>query len=214
MLRLDYTNRREAQYLKGSRLFFVHRKDDSSTVLKKGLIRWRITVWVIYFCLTLTILPISAPEYSHADEQSTVCEMPDPLLRDIHFSLQSSEPSKRYKLQLRELALMLKGNEGCNILLAGHTDEHQTSEFCLSLGDREASAVKTYLVSQGVERTRIKTISYGKEKPLCREHTKRCWKRNKRVQIVITKSEENNSPSQINPPSPVDKKDGKGNRCK
>jgi peptidoglycan-associated lipoprotein len=72
------------------------------------------------------------------------------------------------------------------ILLEGHCDERNTREYNLALGDRRANAVRDYLVSLGVAGSRIRTISYGEERPFAIGHTEEAWRLNRRTHFVIT----------------------------
>jgi peptidoglycan-associated lipoprotein len=72
------------------------------------------------------------------------------------------------------------------ILIEGHCDERGTSAYNLALGDRRANAAKEYLVSLGIDASRVRTISYGKERPFCTESTESCWQENRRAHLVIT----------------------------
>jgi len=69
--------------------------------------------------------------------------------------------------------------------LEGHCDERGTNEYNLALGDRRAKAVKDYLVSLGVASGRIDVISYGEEKPVCKEQSEDCWAKNRRAHFIV-----------------------------
>ncbi len=71
-----------------------------------------------------------------------------------------------------------------NVLIEGHCDERGTVEYNLELGKRRAQAVKDYLVDLGVEESRIRIVSYGKEKPFCTESKPGCWQKNRRGHFV------------------------------
>ena len=71
------------------------------------------------------------------------------------------------------------------LLVTGHCDERGTVEYNLVLGERRAQAVKDYLVDLGVPASRVKVISYGKEKPFCAEHNVTCWQQNRRGHFVL-----------------------------
>jgi len=73
------------------------------------------------------------------------------------------------------------------VVIEGHCDERGSTEYNLALGDRRASAVKDALVAGGVNASRIKTISYGKEKPFCTESNEACWQQNRRGHFVYQK---------------------------
>ena len=66
------------------------------------------------------------------------------------------------------------------LTIEGHCDERGTREYNLGLGERRANAVRQYLISQGVDGNRVKTISYGKERPLCVSSDEACYGRNRR----------------------------------
>jgi len=65
-------------------------------------------------------------------------------------------------------------------------DSRGTSEYNLALGERRANAVRDYLTSLGVAGTRMRTISYGKERPVCTEEVESCWSQNRRAHPLVT----------------------------
>jgi len=70
------------------------------------------------------------------------------------------------------------------IIIEGHCDERGSAEYNLGLGDRRASSAKEFLQQLGVPADRIKTVSYGKERPQCTEQTESCWQKNRRVHFA------------------------------
>jgi peptidoglycan-associated lipoprotein len=72
------------------------------------------------------------------------------------------------------------------VLIEGHADEQGTREYNLALGARRAAAVQSYLVSKGMADARMRTITYGKEKPLEICSTEACWSKNRRAVTVVT----------------------------
>ncbi len=68
-----------------------------------------------------------------------------------------------------------------SVVVEGHCDERGSAEYNLALGDRRAAAAKEFLVQWGVPGDKLKTISYGKERPQCTESNEECWQRNRRV---------------------------------
>jgi peptidoglycan-associated lipoprotein len=70
---------------------------------------------------------------------------------------------------------------GLSIVVEGHCDERGSAEYNLGLGDRRAEAAKDFLVGLGIPADRLKTISYGKERPVCTESGESCWQRNRRA---------------------------------
>ena len=82
-------------------------------------------------------------------------------------------------------ARALKDRPGIRVTIEGHADERGSEKYNLALGDRRANAAKEFLVSQGIESSRIDTTSYGKERNFCEEHTEECWQLNRRAHLVM-----------------------------
>ena len=89
---------------------------------------------------------------------------------------------------LQRQAAWLKKYPGAVVQVEGHCDERGTREYNLALGSRRATAAKDYLVSLGIDASRITTISYGKEKPVCVESAESCYSINRRAVTVVTKT--------------------------
>ncbi len=98
----------------------------------------------------------------------------------VHFAFDRSDLSSEDRGILDRMAGCLKSVRGVGLLVEGHCDERGTTEYNLHLGERRAEAVKKYLVNLGMNPGSIRTTSYGKERPLCTEHTESCWARNRR----------------------------------
>jgi peptidoglycan-associated lipoprotein len=86
---------------------------------------------------------------------------------------------------LRGQAAWLNQNPSKTVTIEGHCDERGTREYNLGLGERRANATKNYLVSLGVAASRVKTISYGKERPTCVASEESCWSKNRRGVSVV-----------------------------
>jgi peptidoglycan-associated lipoprotein len=84
-------------------------------------------------------------------------------------------------------AQFLSQHSNVNFTVEGHCDERGSTEYNLALGDQRAVSVKTALTQAGVPVSRIKTISYGKEKPFCTESNEACWQQNRRGHFVYQK---------------------------
>ena len=82
------------------------------------------------------------------------------------------------------LKSILSDFPNASIVIEGHCDERGSAEYNLGLGDRRASAAKDFLQGLGVPADRLKTISYGKERPQCTEQDETCWQKNRRVHFV------------------------------
>jgi peptidoglycan-associated lipoprotein len=108
------------------------------------------------------------------------------LLADIHFDLDRADLRDADRSILSQNADTLKKFDFLRITVEGHCDERGSVEYNLSLGERRAKAAYDYLVSLGVDASRLKTVSYGKEVPLCQESNEGCWARNRRAHFAIT----------------------------
>jgi peptidoglycan-associated lipoprotein len=72
-----------------------------------------------------------------------------------------------------------------HLLLEGRCDEVGSVDYNLVLGERRAQTVKRYLEELGITSAQVQILSYGKEKPLCIEHSEECWKMNRSVRFVL-----------------------------
>ena len=82
-------------------------------------------------------------------------------------------------------ALLSEQLAGANIIIEGHCDERGTQSYNMVLGEARANAVKTYLEDLGISGDQLEVVSYGKDKPFCREQTEECWQENRRGHFVI-----------------------------
>ncbi|MDI6744782.1 MAG: peptidoglycan-associated lipoprotein Pal [Thermodesulfovibrionales bacterium] len=92
------------------------------------------------------------------------------------------------KPTLKSVADWMIKNKDAKMILEGHCDERGTNEYNLALGEKRAKSARDYIASAGVTKNRLDTISYGEEKPLCKEQTEDCWQKNRRVQFVSGKA--------------------------
>lgn len=108
------------------------------------------------------------------------------ILDNVHFAFDRYELMPVARDILAKHARALKDRREANVLVEGHCDERGTIEYNLALGERRAKAVVDYLVSLGVERSRLAKISYGKERPLDPGRNETAWAKNRRAQFVVT----------------------------
>jgi peptidoglycan-associated lipoprotein len=104
----------------------------------------------------------------------------------VFFDFDKSTLSSKAQETLNKQAAWLSRVTSATILIEGHCDERGTREYNLALGDRRANAVKDYLISKGVAASRIKTISYGKERPAVLGSNEWAWSQNRRGVTTIT----------------------------
>jgi len=107
-------------------------------------------------------------------------------LSDAFFDYDQADLREDARSALATDAQWLKKYSTVQVLVEGHCDERGTAAYNLALGDRRANAVKEYLASLGVEGSRLRTVSYGKERPFCSESSESCWQQNRRGHFVIT----------------------------
>ncbi len=110
------------------------------------------------------------------------------LFRDniqvIYFDYDQAEIRSDQVGALQNNARFLSQNAGVQFNITGHADERGSQEYNIGLGDRRANAVQQYLVGQGISESRINTVSFGEERPVCNDTTERCYQRNRRAELV------------------------------
>ncbi len=105
--------------------------------------------------------------------------------QDIHFSYDSSELTPEARMLLKEKAEWLTRHTYAAITIEGHCDERGTTEYNLALGEKRALTAKQYLIDLGVSANRMRTISYGEEKPLVEGGNEAVWAKNRRAHFEI-----------------------------
>ena len=101
----------------------------------------------------------------------------------VHFDFDSDAIKPAAAAILDKQAEFLKSNQGARVLVAGHTDERGTREYNMSLGERRAAAVRTYLSGKGVNTANIEIISYGEEQPVAAGSNEGAWSQNRRAEL-------------------------------
>ena len=107
-------------------------------------------------------------------------------LSDAFFDYDQSDLREDARSALAANAEWLKKYPTVQVLIEGHCDERGTAAYNLALGERRANAAKDYLGSLGVDGSKVRTVSYGKERPFCTESSETCWQQNRRAHFVIT----------------------------
>ncbi len=106
-------------------------------------------------------------------------------LGDAFFDFQKAELREDARTALARDAEWLRKYPSVQILLEGHCDDRGTEAYNLALGEQRARAANEYLSSLGISGSRIKTVSYGKEKPFCTEDGEQCWQENRRAHFLV-----------------------------
>ncbi|HET6489774.1 MAG TPA: peptidoglycan-associated lipoprotein Pal [Syntrophales bacterium] len=105
----------------------------------------------------------------------------------IYFDFDKYNVKPEYKSVVKKEADYLKANKDYNVRIEGNCDERGTNEYNMALGQRRADSAAKALTAAGVDAKRIKTVSYGEEKPVCKESTEACWAMNRNAKFVMTK---------------------------
>jgi peptidoglycan-associated lipoprotein len=109
-------------------------------------------------------------------------------LQDAYFDYNKHslrpDAEKSLVADAHDLSDILRQYPNYKLTVEGYCDERGSEEYNLALGDKRAEEAKEYLVSLGVPAAQLKTISYGKDRPVCTEHTETCWQMNRRAHIT------------------------------
>jgi peptidoglycan-associated lipoprotein len=108
-------------------------------------------------------------------------------IEDIHFEYDSANLTDQARSTLEKHALWLQSHRAAQVMVEGHCDERGTVEYNLALGEKRARAARDYLVSLGVAAERLRTVSYGKERPLDGGSNEAAWAANRRAHFVVSR---------------------------
>jgi len=123
--------------------------------------------------------PPTPPPTSSLTEQQLFAQN----VKDIYFEYDKADIRPDQQAVIQADAAFLQQHPNIHVTIEGHCDERGSTEYNLALGTNRADSVKNALVQGGVSGDRIKTISYGKEKPFCTESNESCWQQNRRGHI-------------------------------
>ncbi len=129
--------------------------------------------------VTVNAPPPPPPQPTATDEQ-----LFSQNVKDIYFDYDKYDVRPDQQTAIQADAQFLQQHPNINFTVEGHCDERGSTEYNLALGDNRANAVKNALTQAGVAANRVKTISYGKEKPFCTESNEQCWQQNRRGHFV------------------------------
>jgi peptidoglycan-associated lipoprotein len=110
-------------------------------------------------------------------------------VRDAFFTYDEATLDEAAQQALTASATWLRGQQGAGykLLIEGHCDERGTEQYNLALGDRRANTARDYLVTLGVDASRIRTVSYGEERPFEEGHDDSAWAQNRRAHLVLVR---------------------------
>ena len=129
--------------------------------------------------VTVPLPPVAAPA-GPSDQ-----ELFQRNIKDIYFDYDRYDVRPSDAIALKADADFLTAHPSYKIVISGHCDERGSEDYNLALGSNRADGVRDQLVKIGIARDRIKTISYGKEKPFCDEPSEQCWQQNRRAHFSL-----------------------------
>jgi len=128
----------------------------------------------------------AAPPAPESVQEARVLPFEDEKqLKDVHFEYDRDSLDGQTKTILRSNAEWLNQNPNARVEIQGHADERGSNNYNLGLGERRALQTKKYLISLGVDESRLYTISYGEEKPFCFQSNENCWWENRRAHFTV-----------------------------
>ncbi len=119
--------------------------------------------------------------------ETTGISVGDEAIIDVLFDFDRYSIKSEGRASLEKNAKILKEHGDAMITLEGHCDERGTDDYNIALGERRANAVMNYLSKLGISKSRMNKISYGEERPFCRESSEDCWRQNRRVHFKVGK---------------------------
>ncbi|HZU30001.1 MAG TPA: peptidoglycan-associated lipoprotein Pal, partial [Candidatus Angelobacter sp.] len=126
-----------------------------------------------------TPTPTPAPTPSMTDDQLFA-----QMVKDVYFDYDKADLRPDAQQALAQAAQLIK-QKGWKVQIEGNCDERGSTEYNLALGERRADSAKQALLQAGVGGDALKTISYGKEKPVCTESNESCWQQNRRDHFTL-----------------------------
>ncbi len=137
---------------------------------------------------TVSVTNPPPPPPPPAAPKASLSERMAKEVQDVFFDYDQSEVREDARAALQRNADAIKAilNDfpSAVISIEGHCDERGSAEYNLGLGDRRATSTKEFLSQMGIPADRLKTISYGKEKPFCTDSNEQCWQQNRRAHFV------------------------------
>ncbi len=128
--------------------------------------------------------PAPAPQPEEAPQPQAMPQ-PEINLESVYFDFDRATIREDASRILKNNAEALKNAQGVKVRIEGNCDERGTNEYNMALGERRANSVRDYLITLGIDKNILTTVSYGEERPVCTEHNEGCWSKNRRVDLVI-----------------------------
>ena len=139
------------------------------------------------FVQTETAPRVTSEELSTNIEEANRQAQTRGYIKDAYFGYDEAALGADAQSALTDSANWLKKNPSYNLLIEGHCDERGTEQYNLALGDRRANTAKQFLATLGVDPGRIRTVSYGEERPFDPGHDEAAWAKNRRAHLVLVR---------------------------
>jgi peptidoglycan-associated lipoprotein len=122
---------------------------------------------------------------AEAEKRAKEMALNEFLHENVNFEFDSAVLTAMGQQVLQRKAAWLNANPSASVTIEGHCDERGTNEYNLALGERRAASAKAFLVDLGIAAARLKTVSYGEERPLDPASTEEAWAKNRRAQFKL-----------------------------
>jgi peptidoglycan-associated lipoprotein len=129
--------------------------------------------------------PAPPPSTGSAPPAVSMEEMFRTNVQTVYFDYDRADIRPDQVAHLQASARFLSQNATLQFTVSGHADERGSQEYNIGLGDRRANAVRQFLVAQGVPASRIETVSFGEERPVCTQSGETCWSQNRRGAFAL-----------------------------
>jgi len=106
--------------------------------------------------------------------------------RVVYFDFNETNIKPQFQAAISCHAAYLRQFPGARVTLQGNADERGTREYNLGLGERRGNSVSSALGAAGASTAQLNVVSYGEERPVCKDHSEDCWQKNRRVEVVYT----------------------------
>jgi peptidoglycan-associated lipoprotein len=135
---------------------------------------------------TATVTVSAAPPPPAPVTESNIDESAfEAAVKPVFYDYDSYDIRPDAQTTIQANANFLNQHPNLKVVVGGYCDERGSTEYNLALGENRANAAKQALVTAGVSPDRLRTVSYGKEKQFCTEHTEACWQQNRRAQFTL-----------------------------
>ena len=134
-----------------------------------------------YGRVTVNQPPVAAaPAHTMSDEEAFRANVKDVFFDYDKYSVRNNDESV-----LSQDAAFLKSHPAMKVVIGGYCDERGSDEYNLGLGQNRAATAQKTLIASGIDASRIRVVSYGKEKPFCSDETESCWQQNRRAGFAL-----------------------------